>query len=230
MSWKSEAVKCRRVLVPQETKANVEELELVVVLHSWRADELDSYIGGSNGSDDHNVWNVPLCKKAIIDCAIREMRQTWGTENYDLYQRAIRTGDLFYGIHRSDRIYVASLFIREFGGKVSHYIITDQTLGVAGENYDPVEEETGYLYKKKMCAFGEVICPSFRYRPMELAQFAASRRFTIFKMHQPDDLPMLAAIIGRDHPEAGRRVLKKPAALGGATVFNPVTGKWIAEP
>ena len=47
------------------------------------------------------------------------MRQTYGIENYDLYQRAIRTGDLFYGIHRSDRIYVASLFTKEFGGKVS---------------------------------------------------------------------------------------------------------------
>jgi len=164
LSWKSEAVKCRRVLVPQETKANVEELELVTVLHSWRADELDSYISGAkDGDSDHNGWNVPLCKKAIIDCAIREMRQTWGTENYDLYQRAIRTGDLFYGIHRSDRIYVASLFIKEFGGKVSHYVITDQTLGVDSESYENIEDEVGYLYKKKNKyeSFAQVICPFF---------------------------------------------------------------------
>lgn len=164
ISWRSQATKARKVLVPQETMANVEELELCVVLHSWRADELDSYIAGAEDAEtNYNGWNVPLCKQAIIDSALREMRQEWGIENYDLYQRAIRTGDLFYGIHRSDRIYVASLFIKEFGGRVSHYIITDSTLGAAQESYDGIEEEKGYLYKKKnkYDGFEQVICPFF---------------------------------------------------------------------
>jgi hypothetical protein len=163
ISWRSEAVKSRKVLVPQETKANVDDLELVVVLHSWRADELESYIAGAKDSDeDYNGWNVPLCKQAIVDCAVRDMQQTWGIENYDLYQRAIRTGDLFYGIHRSARIYVASLFVKEFGGKVSHYIITDQNLGQE-RSYDGVEDEYGYLYKKKRKyeGFSNVITPFF---------------------------------------------------------------------
>lgn len=165
LSWQSEATKVRKVLVPQETKANVDDLELVVVLHSWRADELDTYISGSDDNNpDYNGWNVPLVKKAIIDCAFREMRQEWGIENYDLYQRAIRTGDLFYGIHRSDRVYVASLFIREFGGRVSQYIITDSALGSGTETYsDSIENEEGYLYRKKekFNSFREVICPFF---------------------------------------------------------------------
>lgn len=162
LSWYSEATKSRKVLVPQETKANVDQLETVAVLHSWRADELEGYISGANG-EEHNGWNVPLCKKAIIDCANREMQQTWGIENYDLYQRAIRTGDLFYGIHRSSRIYVASLFIREFGGRVSHYILTDQVLGHEAETYQDPEKETGYLYirKNKFENFSQVICPFF---------------------------------------------------------------------
>jgi len=164
ISWYSEATKCRKVLVPQETKANVDQLELVAVLHSWRADELDSYISGGKDDDtDYNGWNVPLCRQAVIDCSQREMQQTWGIENYDLYQRAIRTGDLFYGIHRSSRIYVASVFVREFGGKVSHYIITDQNLGHAQEVYDKFEEEAGYLYikKNKYDGFQQVIDPFF---------------------------------------------------------------------
>jgi hypothetical protein len=163
VSWRSEAVKSRKVLVPQETKANVDDLEMVVVLHSWRADELESYIAGAGDEDeDYNGWNVPLCKQAIVDCAIRDMQQTWGIENYDLYQRAIRTGDLFYGIHRSTRIYVASLFVKEFGGKVSHYIITDQNLGQQ-PSYDGIEDEYGYLYKKKRKydGFNNVITPFF---------------------------------------------------------------------
>ena len=164
VSWYSEATKSRKVLVPQETKANVDQLETVAVLHSWRADELEGYISGAGAQDqDYNGWNVPLCKRAIIDCANRDMRQTWGIENYDLYQRAIRTGDLFYGIHRSSRIYVASLFVREFGGKVSHYILTDQVLGHDAETYADPEKETGYLYvrKDRFENFTQVLCPFF---------------------------------------------------------------------
>src|SRR5438477_7909877 len=123
VSWQSKAVKSRKVLVPQETMANVDDLELLVVLHSWRADELEGYIRNGNSN-----WNVPLCKQAIIEAGISDMRSAWGTENYDLYQRAIRTGDLFHGISRSNRIYVASIFVREFGGKVSHYTVTDSPI------------------------------------------------------------------------------------------------------
>lgn len=163
-SWQSEATKARKVLVPQETMANVEKLEICAVLHSWRADELEGFIYKAKHDDqDHDGWNVPLVIKAIIDSATKDTRQTYGTENYDLYQRAIRTGDIFYGIHRSDRIYVTSIFVKDFGGKVSHYIITDSPLGHEKETYDKPEEEAGYLYKKKgkFNAFSEVICPFF---------------------------------------------------------------------
>jgi hypothetical protein len=164
IGWHSEACKARKVLVPQETKANVEQLELCAILHSYRADELEDFIQrGGTYEEDGEGWNIPLCKAAIIDCATREMRQTYGTENYDLYQRAIRTGDIFYGIHRSDRIYVASLFVKEFGGKVSHYIVTDQVLGRMEETVTEPEKETGYLFKrrKKFDSFNEVLCPFF---------------------------------------------------------------------
>ena len=164
LGWHCEATKARKVLVPMETKANVDELELAVVLHSYRADELDSFLD-SGGTDDPKGegWNRPLCRQAIILCAQREMRSAWGAENYDLYQRAIRTGDLFHGIHRSDRIFVASLFVKEFGGKISHYMVTDQPLGTVKEVYDNLGDETGYLFhrKNKYNSFSEVLCPFF---------------------------------------------------------------------
>jgi hypothetical protein len=163
LGWHSEATKARKVLVPIETKANVDELEMCVVLHSYRADELDSFLDkGATDDPAGEGWNRPLCKQAIIDCSMREMRTTWGMENYDLYQRAIRTGDLFYGIHRSDRIYVASIFVKEFGGKISHYIITDSPIN-QDQPYDSLAEETGYIFKRrnKYDSFAQVLCPFF---------------------------------------------------------------------
>src|SRR5215469_727799 len=167
IGWHSEALKSRKVLVPQETKANTEQLELVAVLHSYRADELEQFIQkGGTYKEDGEGWNVPLCKQAIIDSAFREMRQTYGMENYDLYQRAIRTGDIFYGIHRSTRIYVASIFVKEFGGKISHYMITDSILGTSSSEAataDDLGEEVGYLFKRrnKYEDFSQVLCPFF---------------------------------------------------------------------
>lgn len=164
IGWHSEATKARKVLVPQETKANVDQLELCAVLHSYRADELESFIQkGGTDKPDGEGWNIPICEQAIIDSAQREMRNQFGFENYDLYQRAIRTGDIFYGIHRSNRIYVASLFIKEFGGKVSHYMITDMVTGNPAEAFDNLGDETGYIFKrrKKFDSFSEVICPFF---------------------------------------------------------------------
>ena len=165
VGWHSEAIKSRKVLVPMETKANVDELELCAVLHSYRADELENFIKhGGTHEPDGDGWNIPLCKQAIIDSASREMRQTYGIENYDLYQRAIRTGDLYHGIHRSDRIYVASVFVKEFGGKVSHYMITDQNLGhQLSDAPENLADEVGYLFKRrnKFESFGNVLCPFF---------------------------------------------------------------------
>ena len=164
IGWQSEAIKCRKVLVPMETKANVSQLEMCAVLHSYRADELERFISrGGTMEPDGEGWNIPLCQQAIIDSSMREMRQSFGAENYDLYQRAIRTGDLFHGIHRSDRIFVASLFVKEFGGKVSHYMVTDQNLGHMNETYENTSEETGYLFKRrrKFENFSQVLCPFF---------------------------------------------------------------------
>src|SRR4030095_12337215 len=75
VSWQSQAVKSRKVLVPMESKANVDELEMCVVLHSYRADELEAFISRSTGqgkNGEGDGWNVPLAQQAIIDSAFRE--------------------------------------------------------------------------------------------------------------------------------------------------------------
>lgn len=162
LDWRSEAVKIGKVLVPDETKANVDELESLVVLHHYRADQLWHFIEkekiGKSGR-----WNRDLVEKAIMHSAHNDVRDVYGVENFDLFQRAFRAGDYFYAMNRSNRIYVASLFIKEFGGKISHYIITDTTLGVDEETETDQDKEEGYLFihKNKYEAFSQIIVPFF---------------------------------------------------------------------
>jgi hypothetical protein len=233
IGWHSEAVKSRKVLVPMETKANVEQLEMCAVLHSYRADELDQFIQRGAAKDEKSDgWQVPLCKQAIIDSAMREMRQTWGMENYDLYQRAIRTGDLYYGIHRSDRIYVASLFIKEFGGKVSHYMVTDQNLGHTAEINDNLAEETGYLFKRrnKYNSFKEVVCPFFfdvgpdgtwhsvKGLGPKIYDFCDVSNRTFCQML---DGAVIGSGVGLETQDANAIEETQVTLVGGATVFAP---------
>src|SRR5262245_18472690 len=162
ISWQSEAVKSRKVLVPQETRASIDSLELCVVQHSYRADELEHYIANETAAKKQG-WDVALVKDVIIKSASSETRRVFGNDNYDLYQRAIRTGDIYYGINQSNRIYVSSLFIREFGQNVSHYMIADSLVSPDETKNSDSQEESGYLFKRKnkFDAFSNIICPFF---------------------------------------------------------------------
>jgi hypothetical protein len=164
LDWRSEAVKTGKALVPDETKANVDDLESLVILHSYRADQLLQFLDhekiGKSGR-----WNRELVENAIVQSATSDIRDVMGTENFDLYQRAIRSGDYYWAMNRSDRIYVASLFIKELETrKVSHYILTDVPVSEnEEEDAEDPDKEVGYLFihKNKYEDFSQVIVPFF---------------------------------------------------------------------
>jgi hypothetical protein len=58
---------------------------------------------------------------------------------------------------------VASLFVKEFNGKISHYIITDSLLTSDEEALEDSMKEEGYLFKQrnKYDSFAEVMTPFF---------------------------------------------------------------------
>lgn len=166
LDWRSEAIKVGRVLVPYRTKASVDKLEVVVVQHDYNP----TYLFGlteNEKSAEAAGWDVKLVREEIKKAHNREWWPSGGhSGGWERYQRAYRTGDIFHGFGQSENIRVASLFVKEFSGKISHYII--------GSNPDPAEKEAdvkdgdnqkevGYLFKKKerFDSFSQVICPFF---------------------------------------------------------------------
>ena len=152
IGWHSEAIKCRKVLVPhgdqgqRVTSWRCARSCIPIAPMSW-----SSFIkqGGTDDPDRRRLEHPSLqaghhrlrqCARCAKPSEPKTMISTKGR-----YALVI----LFHGIHRSDRIFVASLFVKEFGGKVSHYMVTDQNLGHTNETYENTDEETGYLFKRR---------------------------------------------------------------------------------
>lgn len=165
LDWRSEAIKVGRVLVPYRTKASVEKLEVVVVLHDYNCTTLFKLTENESASKSQG-WDVKLVKQEIMDAHNQQWWPTGRANSWERYQRAYRAGDIFHGSGQSEIVKVASLFVKEFSGKISHYII-GSTPDIA-EKADDVtdldnEKETGYLFKKKdrFESFSQIICPFF---------------------------------------------------------------------
>lgn len=165
LDWRSEAIKIGRVLVPYRTKASVNKLEVCVVLHSYRGDQLFDLVKNEKSAKAAG-WNPDLVKKEIKDAHRGEWWNQGRAGGWERYQRAYRCGDIFHGMGQSDEVKVASLFIREFSGKISHYMVGNSV--TPAENEKDVtsqenEKEEGYLFKKKerFDSFSEILCPFF---------------------------------------------------------------------
>lgn len=165
LDWRSEAIKVGRVLVPYRTKASVDKLEMAAVLHTYRGDQLYDLIKNEKAAKAQG-WEPSLVKDEIKSAHNRDWWSSGATNRWEDYQRAYRTGDMFHGMGQSEEIHVASLFIREFSGKISHYIVGN-TPEPAKKSKDVSEndnqKEVGYLFKKKerFESFSQILCPAF---------------------------------------------------------------------
>jgi hypothetical protein len=166
LDWRSSALKYGRLLVPDETLADVDELELAVILHTFRADQLYKIIQ-KEGAARAAKWEPDAVKRAIARAAKDESTDE-DEDSFEKSQQRLRNGDLLAGVNRSRKIRVATILVKEFDGKVSHYIVSDDNNPDEwdGKYVDKEEEngkETGYLYKCKsrFDSFSQVICPFF---------------------------------------------------------------------
>jgi hypothetical protein len=177
LDWKPMAGKAGRMLVHQRAKADLERVSVVTVLHAFGPEELYLLVKDSKAEKQSTAmgWNGELCKKAVVKSAKEGMVPKGHTGRWEAYQQAFRNGDLFTAYNQSTDVRAASIFVREFTGKISHYIIgggsvtpaedliteEDRKTLEADETAD--ELELGYLYKRrnKYDNFSQVIDPFF---------------------------------------------------------------------
>src|SRR5262249_42358590 len=102
--WRSRSTKPGQVLVPDDTPANLDDLETAATPRSMMPGELYRLIKDEKAAKTQG-WIVDTCKEAIVEAAPQEPNQT---RNWEWCQEQIRKGDVTYNA-RSKRIFVVDL-------------------------------------------------------------------------------------------------------------------------
>ncbi len=121
--WQFKCVPQQKAHVPNGTDAYAENLDVLVIRQQYRVHELYAYIEDPDLARTIG-WDVEGTTQAIIN-AMPEIQSDSSTQ-YDYFwlQQRIKDHDLYEGV-RSSTISVRHLLVREFSGKVSHFIIEE---------------------------------------------------------------------------------------------------------
>lgn len=156
-NWQYQAIPHTRILVPDQTPSDPEQLELLVVRESQTVHQLFNHIR-NEGAATALGWNV----KATLEAIGRAMPE-YDTDNarvdYEMLQKELRNHDLYQTV-KSSIIKTSHLFVKEFNGKVSHLIIEERYPIKAGKVPGPEEfDGSTFLFEKvgRFDSFRQVI-------------------------------------------------------------------------
>lgn len=153
-AWQFRGVRQSRVLVPDQTPSDPDQLEILVVRQSCTVSELYNPIRDADRAKSIG-WNT----SAVLEACERAMPESSANNGMDheQMQQELRNHDL-YQMSRSSTVQIAHIFVKEFNNKVSHLIIEERDGRTDGEKSDGV-----FLYKKigRFESFRQVVCPLF---------------------------------------------------------------------
>lgn len=162
--WKFKALKRGSFLVANAADATLDTISVVVIRGQYDACELFYKISASQEELDAKItdkekqeaakeqgWNVSLAKKLIIDADKMNTAKTqdqYSTSQWESLQQQIKNSDTMYSSSFSETIPVAHVFVKEYRGEISHFIIPESTDG----------SEFLFEKRKEYDCFENIIC------------------------------------------------------------------------
>lgn len=117
-SWRFHKIAHNRVLVPDGSPIDLDRNELIVVLHDWQVSELYRKIKNEDTAREAG-WHIEETRLAIAGAVPADPT----TPNDALaVQQAMRDNDLYVSA-RSSTVQTSTLYVREFDGKWSEYMV-----------------------------------------------------------------------------------------------------------
>lgn len=116
--WRAKKLDQWNLAVPRGAGVDWDHWEYCFILDEMYCEELYKYIEVPEVAD-RNGWSVQQCKEAIMDAHEddQEQRRPW-----EWYQKEIRNNGIYYSYAKSKVIKTAHMYLKEYDGKISHYI------------------------------------------------------------------------------------------------------------
>ena len=118
MDFRAKAVEPWQLVVPKGASVDWNEWEFCYVLDDIYTEELYRYIDDEEAAE-RGGWDVEECRDAIMQARIDEadQRRPW-----EWYQKELKNNALYYSYAKSKVIKIAHMYVREYDGKISHYV------------------------------------------------------------------------------------------------------------
>lgn len=146
--WRFLAIPARQVLVPAGSLSMLSnKMPWVIVLCTYRVHELYDKIRNEKAAKDRG-WNIKNVQKAILlgtKGYANNSGGSWKDQPWETWQEKYRNKELQASFTDCDVVRCAQLFVKEYSGKISQFIFTENAL------YDPDTEnnESGFLFEDK---------------------------------------------------------------------------------
>lgn len=129
--WRARSIDPWNVVVPKDAKVDWNQWEFCFILDEYYAEQLYRYIRNPEVAR-RNGWMTENTKQSIIEAQVdvQDQRRPW-----EWYQQQLKNNSLYYSYAKSKIIKIAHMYLREFDGKISHYV------------FDRLND-TGWLCKK----------------------------------------------------------------------------------
>ena len=136
--WRWKATDMSDFKIPRKTEIGQDNIDVAACLRFYSPTQLYQLIKDEETAKEHG-FNVEACKRAIIQ-SVRNNNNYYHFRQYDWERLEVelRNNDLYFSTASANQqsIRIVHLWVTEFDGKVSHYMVNDD---------DQVNE---FLYKK----------------------------------------------------------------------------------
>lgn len=145
--WRFRSIGSGKVLVPRHSPSRLaKRVKAVAIRIRYSVVELWEFIKDEESAKKLG-WDVDAVKLAIKRAGQRMLgdnAQNWYNTSWETFQSALKNNDVSTSYTECDDVACAALLVQEFGGKVSHFVVTESEV----VPLEPMEKkDDSFLFK-----------------------------------------------------------------------------------
>jgi hypothetical protein len=129
--WRFQALRHRDLLCPEHQPATITKWPYFAIRTEMTASDIWEKVRPEVSDASEGIgWDIETCRTAV-QYASRDIfngRISWDGRNWEAWQAAFKNNDIYMSLMASESIMVYHFFVREFSGRISHFIFSENPL------------------------------------------------------------------------------------------------------